>query len=370
MIERVLMTADAVGGVWTYAVELSRALSAHGVRTTLAVMGPPPSDAQRAAARRVAELHEAPFALEWAPDPWADVAAAGQWLLALERVIAPDVVHVNGFSHCALPFAAPVLMVAHSCVCTWWRACKGDDAPSEWDRYRAAVRDGLAGADAIVAPTRAMLDAFLGVHDPAVAHHDRARVIANAIDPTRFAPADEKEPLVLAAGRLWDEAKNVAALDAIAGDLPWDVVIAGSDLGPDGERVTFRGATSLGVLTPDEIASWMGRAAIYALPARYEPFGLSALEAALSGCALVLGDVPSLREVWGGAARYVDPDDPAALRRTIEPLIDAPTVRADLALRARRRALELARPDVMADSYLDLYSALLGRRARRAASCA
>ena len=34
------------------------------------------------------------------------------------------------------------------------------------------------------------------------------------------------------------------------------------------------------------------------LPARYEPFGLSILEAALSGCALVLGDLPSLRELW------------------------------------------------------------------------
>ncbi len=37
------------------------------------------------------------------------------------------------------------------------------------------------------------------------------------------------------------------------------------------------------------------------LPARYEPFGLSVLEAALSGCALVLGDIPSLRE--SGATR-------------------------------------------------------------------
>lgn len=364
------MTADAVGGVWTYALDLARALSARAVRTTLAVMGPPPTNAQRAAAESIVDLHEGAFALEWAPDPWADVESAGQWLLALERVVAPDVVHVNGFSHCALRFEAPVLMVAHSCVCTWWRACKREAAPSDWDRYRAAVRDGLAGADAIAAPTRAMLDAFLAEHDPARAHQRRARVIANAIDPTRYAPADAKEPLVLAAGRLWDEAKNVASLDAIAGDLPWDVVIAGSDVGPDGERVTFRGATSLGVLTPDEIASWMSRAAIYALPARYEPFGLSALEAALSGCALVLGDVPSLREIWGDAARYVDPDDPVALRIAIEGLIDAPTVRADLALRARRRALELARPDVMADSYLDLYSALLTRRARRAASCA
>lgn len=366
----VLMTADAVGGVWTYALELAGALASRGVRTTLAVMGPFASAEQRAAARKVADLHEQPFALEWAPEPWDDVARAGQWLLALERVVAPDVVHVNGFSHCAMPFRAPVVMVAHSCVCSWWRACRGEDAPASWDRYREAVQGGLAGAHAIVAPSRAMLDAFLREHDPAGASAARARVIPNAVDHRRFAPAEIKEPFVLSAGRLWDEAKNVAALDAVAPELPWEVVIAGGDVGPDGERVSFRGATALGVLALDELASWMSRAAIYALPARYEPFGLSALEAALSGCALVLGDIPSLREVWGSAARYVAPDDHVALRLAIQSLIDAPAVRADLALRARRRALELARPDALAGAYLDLYAALIARRARRTASCA
>ena len=33
-----------------------------------------------------------------------------------------------------------------------------------------------------------------------------------------------------------------------------------------------------------------------------------------SGCALVLGDLPSLREVWGDAALYVRPDDHASAR--------------------------------------------------------
>jgi glycosyltransferase involved in cell wall biosynthesis len=37
---------------------------------------------------------------------------------------------------------------------------------------------------------------------------------------------------------------------------------------------------------------------------RYEPFGLAPLEAAARGCALLLSDVPSFREIWGDAARY------------------------------------------------------------------
>jgi hypothetical protein len=44
--------------------------------------------------------------------------------------------------------------------------------------------------------------------------------------------------------------------------------------------------TPLGELTRRQLAREMGCAAIFAAPARYEPFGLAALEAALSGCAL------------------------------------------------------------------------------------
>ncbi len=72
------------------------------------------------------------------------------------------------------------------------------------------------------------------------------------------------------------------------------------------------------------MAGWLGRASIFALPARYEPFGLLPLEAALSGCALVLGDIPSLREVWGDAAWFVPPDDRDALTAAIGSLIASP----------------------------------------------
>ena len=43
-----LMTADAVGGVWTHALELAAALAPLGVRTTLAVLGPGLDAARRA----------------------------------------------------------------------------------------------------------------------------------------------------------------------------------------------------------------------------------------------------------------------------------------------------------------------------------
>jgi glycogen synthase len=97
------------------------------------------------------------------------------------------------------------------------------------------------------------------------------------------------------------------------------------------------------------------------LPARYEPFGLSALEAALSGCALVLGDIPSLREIWGDAAIFVSPDDATGFARALNNLIADPESRETLSGRARARALQFS-PQRMGEEYLDAYRRCMLRK--------
>jgi glycosyltransferase involved in cell wall biosynthesis len=286
-------------------------------------------------------------------EPWDDVRRAGEWLIALERDLHPDLVHLNQFAFGALPFAAPKLVVAHSCVLSWWRAVHHVAAPPIWRKYSEEVAAGLASADAVVAPTRAMLDTLSENYE-----FDREGVvIPNGRDSAAYAPGT-KQPLVLAAGRLWDEAKNLAALEAIAPHLPWPVLAAGSVAHPDGGIRSPRCVIPLGELTPHALARHYARATIYALPARYEPFGLSVLEAALAGCALVLGDIQSLREVWGDAAVFVAPENPAALRDALLRLISDVALREELATRARSRALKFT-PDRMARGYLSTYAALL-----------
>src|SRR5215211_1611238 len=115
-IRRVLMTADAVGGVWTYALELIRALPDH--QFALAVMGPRMSDGQQAEAKALPNvtLFSSTYALEWMDGPWEQVDRSAQWLLGIAAEFKPDVIHLNGYSHAVLPFGAPVLIVAHSCV--------------------------------------------------------------------------------------------------------------------------------------------------------------------------------------------------------------------------------------------------------------
>jgi glycosyltransferase involved in cell wall biosynthesis len=324
---RVLMTADAVGGVWTYALDLAAALDAEVV---IATMGPPPAE-------RPPNVLVSTYRLEWEDDPWDDVDRAGAWLLELEEELEPDVVHLNGFAHGSLPWRAPVLVAAHSDVYSWWWAVHGEPPPTRYDRYRSAVDAGLRAADVVVAPTRSVLDDL-------ERHYRLGRTRMVVPNGSSFVPGpEEKEPLVVGLGRFHDQAKNLAALVRAQPASAWPVVTAG-----DG--------TVAGRLDRPGVRSLLARASVFASPALYEPFGLGILEAARSGCALVLGDIPSLREVWGDAAVFVPPDD-EALAAALRVVTRDEELRVELAERARKRAARYT-VEHMAARYTAVYDRL------------
>jgi glycogen synthase len=205
---------------------------------------------------------------------------------------------------------------------------------------------------ACAAATRAMLGTLARNYG----HRGAQLVLPNGRDPSQFQPAGKRDA-IFAAGRFWDDAKNLVALDTVAEHLPWPVRVAGSCIAPHGGMLRPRWAHPLGELGAHDVAGEMAVASIYALPARYEPFGLSILEAALSGCALVLGDIASLRETWGANALYVPPDDHAALRRALMHLIADREQRERLGRAARRRGLHF-HPQRMAQACLRAYARL------------
>jgi glycosyltransferase involved in cell wall biosynthesis len=343
---KVLISTDTVGGVLTYTADLAAALEAAGDEVVVATMGPRLRRQQRS--RLPARVHESGFRLEWMEDPWDEVAAAGEWLLALEEEEEPDVVHLCSYAHGALPFRAPKVLVAHSCVLSWWRAVHRTEAPAEWNRYREETSAGLGAAEAIVAPTEAMLRELERDHDLP----PTATVIHNGTPPSPVSA--EKRELVLGSGRFWDPAKNLQALDTAAEGLAWPVVVAG-DLGPESE---IQHAESTGLLDPETLGELRRSASIYAAPAVYEPFGLGILEAAGDGCTLVLGDIPSLRELWSDVAVFVDPDDAYSLHQVLSALIADEPLRADLAERARGRAAAYSNQST-ALAYRRLYAGLV-----------
>jgi glycosyltransferase involved in cell wall biosynthesis len=332
---KVLFVADAVGGVRTFTQELA-AHAAGELDLHLALLGGEPLTVPGAASCAQRNLR-----LEWMGDPWDDVRATADWIEALRREHAPDLIHMNTFAPVLHP-EAPVLLTVHSCVLTWWRAVHGCEAPPAFGRYARLVRSALARADAVVTPTRALMNDLAAVYGTLPTRH----VIPNGRNVTGIEPATLRQRVVVTAGRLWDEAKNAALVARAAPAIRGRVVLIGPGELP--------GVQTLGALPQTAVLRRLSRAAVYAEPARYEPFGLAALEAALCGCALVLGDIPSLREVWGDAAEFVSPDDPEELAAAVNALLDDP---ARAAHAARARAARYT-SGAMAGAYLHAYRAL------------
>lgn len=329
------MTTDAVGGVFFYTTTLVRALCAAGHSVTLVVQGPAANESKRAALREIdgVDIVETDLDVEWRDADGRDTARAHRELLRIADRVRPDVVHLNGYREALAGFAAPVVITAHSCVGTWWRACRGGEPDATWDRYTRDVQAGLNAADAWIAPSRT----FCGMIEELYAPRTRGDVVHNGIAP--LVPGTSERAVAFSVGRMWDEAKDLATLVRAAEKVSCPVEIAGPLQAPGGGDLPESGAAPcLGEVAYPDVLRRMADAAVFVSSAVYEPFGLSVLEAAASGCALVLADIPSFRELWDDAALFFAPRDAADLARQINRLIGDDRLRANLRARAIERA--------------------------------
>ena len=356
---RILMTTDTVGGVWTYTKELSTQFLCRGSSVALVSFGRAPTATQRAwvddqtaqwGGRFTFAASDIP--LEWMQENAGAYSLGEPLLLELAESFGAELLLSSQYCFGALPCAIPRIVVAHSDVLSWAQACgKAPLEQSEWlTQYCALVSEGLRRADAVVAPTAWMLRAL--------ADHFQipreARVIANGRTLPEIRTDGRRKLQAVTAGRLWDEGKNVQMLAAVAPILP--VLVAG-ELGRD--RSQFSRMQNqlffLGPLTERDLIELFRMSSIYICTSRYEPFGLAPLEAALCGCAVLANDVPSLHEVWNGAALFFD--GPESLSRLLAELCHD---RAFLS-EARERGLAHARrftADRMALDYLQLFDSL------------
>jgi glycosyltransferase involved in cell wall biosynthesis len=347
---RVLMSVDAVGGVWRYALDLARGLREEGVETVLAGFGPEPDRERRREAEAVAELHLMGAPLDWmVPDEAALTRVPGV-LADLAARCSADVVQVNAPSQAAgLETDARVVAVCHSCVTTWFRAVRRDDPPAPWHWQRALNARGLARADRIVAPSAAHA-ALTRACYPGLGTVD---VVPNAV--TLPPGAGERRPFVHAAARWWDAGKDAATLDAAAALADWPVLASGATEGPDGSATRFRHATGLGPRPHVEVIGAARQAGVLVSTSVYEPFGLAALEAAASGAALVLSDIPTYREIWGEAALYAPPREAGAFAHALNLLAADAGFRRDMARAAADRAARFT-PRAQAQAMRALYA--------------
>lgn len=364
---RILITTDVAGGVWSYTEELVEGLLGRGHAVSLVIVGgrPGPQHERWLAGRREVSAKVLPCPLEWVPEPEPGLSASVERLRRLVRDAAPDVVHLNQFYYGAFDLGAPTVVAAHSDVVSWWHAVKGEAPPDDawFGRYRRWVRDGLRGADVRVAPS-----AWIASRVREIYGVGPVRVVYNARSPHRFRGRRRgpRFPIVVTAGRLWDEGKGARDLVPAAARIGGHgrVVVAGPVEHPAGGEdfpTDAPGIEWAGMLGADALRQLLAQARVYAAPSRYEPFGLAPLEAALAGCALVLSDIPTFRELWDGCALFHPPGDAAALADAAVALLDDAARCQALAEAARTRALERYTPDRMAADYEALYLELLTR---------
>ncbi|WP_204623570.1 glycosyltransferase family 4 protein [Crenalkalicoccus roseus] len=359
---RVLLVADAVGGVWSYTLDLARGIAERGGDAVLAVLGPPPAEDQREAAAAVPKLRmiETGLPLEWTAETPEALETTGNALAEMAAGSRADIVHLCSPALAAAErFGVPVIGVCHSCLATWWKAVRGGPPPAEFRWRIALTARGCAAVDALIAPTAAFAAATAEAYGLPQAPH----VVRNGRQPPRTATSRQAS-FVFTAGRLWDEGKNLMGLDRAAARLAFPVLAAGSVEGPNGARVALRHVRPLGRLGEAEVRRWLARGPIFVSAARYEPFGLAVLEAAQAGCALVLSDIPSFRELWDGAALFVPPGDDAALAAALAEALRDRALRARLCGAARERAARYD-AETMAEGILAIHRQVLQAAAER-----
>lgn len=350
---KLLMTCDAVGGVWQYATDLARGLARREVEVVLAVLGPPsvsPSE------ERDFAVIDTDLPLDWLAAGPDEVLAAGRAVAALAAKHDVDLIHLNSPAlAAAAPFPAPVVVAAHGCIGTWF-AGLGEATPPDLAWHEALVRDGLAAADVVIAPSASYAAAVQRLYNlgvlPLVVHNGRAALERRDVDPVDG---------LLTVGRLWDRAKNVALLDRVAACLPIPFRAAGATTAPHGETIATGHLRLLGSLDSDALAQHYAARPIFVSAARFEPFGLAVLEAAQAGCPLILSGIDTFRELWSGAALFVSDDEPDSWLTAIARVREEQGLRDHLSQQARLRAARYS-VEAMTAGTLAVYRGLVNRR--------
>lgn len=356
---RVLMTTDTVGGVWTFTKELARQLLDRGDAVALVSFGRDASREQRLWCSRMRQQYGTSFTyeaslapLEWMNDNERAYEKGEQLLMEIARRLKPDLLHANQYCFGRMAIGIPRLITAHSDVLSWADACRpaGLEDSSWLDRYCELVQEGLDGADCVVCPTGAMLQA-LKEHFTISAP---VRIVHNGRTVPRVPHAPHRFLRAVSVGRLWDEAKGLTTLLQVNSPMP--VMVAGEESFQHAAAPANSRVQALGVLPEEALFAAFRSSSIYIAASRYEPFGLAPLEAAQCGCAIVARDIPSFREVWGDSAAYFR--DAQGLQRLLTFLAADPAALQQAQIAAMERARTYT-AGAMGDAYAEIYRGLM-----------
>lgn len=324
------VTARIAGstGVARYVAELDRALTEQGVRVRRYAIGrgifPAP-----AGTRRV------PIPLRVAHGLWS---ATGR--PRIDRVApAADVIHTADLV--APPARRPSVVTVHDLDAIEHPSLHHPRAVAQQQAQVAS----LHRANVVIANSETTRGALLrhGARDDAVVVAHLGLTALPEVEPATFERIDQ---YVLCVGTL-DLRKGQDVLVRAWARLsrPRTALIL---VGPDGQgadQIRSDASTGqadvrfLGRVDDGRLAALYRGAAAVAVPSRAEGFGMPALEAMALGIPVVASDLDAVREVTGGAAWLVAPEDEGSLAEALEAaLLGAADVQAHAAAGRERAA--------------------------------
>jgi len=310
------------------------------------------------------EFHVLPLTTKWS-------FLAHTWKLSrLIREIAPDVIHLHGHWAASIGQLAVVLAGRPPTVYTVrWPAYSDDTNPLSTARNWLVEWFSCAMATVVVA----------------VSEFDRKTLVrrrlcslrklemihnAYAIDPLPVAPNRHAAEVVKIGfvGRLVDQKGCDVLITAYArlanAGLPARLTIVGD--GPDRAKLERRvedlglsGSVDFLGFRPDG-AALMTEMDIVAVPSRFEPFGIVAVEAMAQGRPVVASAVGGLTETVadGSTGHLVPAGDPVRLADALGDLVRSSALREQMGAAGRERAMALFSPDRVVAGYLKLYRRL------------
>ncbi|HZO36459.1 MAG TPA: glycosyltransferase family 4 protein [Solirubrobacteraceae bacterium] len=208
----------------------------------------------------------------------------------------------------------------------------------------------------------------------AAADPERCTIIPNGVGPASGQQVDRAEtPTLVTVSRLEDRYKGhdvviramPAIVSAVAG-VRW-VIVGDGTLRPELERAVRDAGLTVqvefaGAVPDEERDRLLGRAWVFVMPTRVPPggagegFGIVYLEANAHGLPVVAGEVPGVVDavLHGRTGLLVDSTDPDAVAAAVVRLLEDRELAATLGAGGRRRAQELAWPNVVEDLELQL----------------
>ena len=357
---RLLMTTDVKSDVWDYSLTLSRALLKHiNAEILIISLGGNPTDSQKEELENLnieSQFTEFPVDLFTDLESNLDISEVKVFFENSVKEFNPHIIHLN---HGYLNFDS-----TKPCVF----ACHGDllnkkvcsDNINRYSplyknllNYKQIINKNIDRSDIITAQTRFIAGCLAKTYD----FKKGINIVHNGIDYTPYSGMPEN-PTLVACGNSADQSNSINLLLNIAYKLPDNIKIKIiGDLQP--ERKLPKNVEFLRNLSSCELQDVYKNSSIYLALSNHESNGLSSIQAAYSGCAILANDIPVFKELWSDCAYIFEKDNVNSLMRCINNLVENKNLLELTSRNCQAKALSVFNSKRMAFEYINLYKNIL-----------